>query len=213
MDWCARRAVANVSDCILPCSFANDQQKKHELEGAPDPFPSLPGHAGPTPIAPSRSRQQELDTGSHDAFPSLSPSPAAATQTQPTTSAWGAKLRVKPSGVTESFILQDIDLSGAGKDGRPTTLSEVTRGITQKFKVKIEASTNHRRETTFYLKSESQKELDRAKSALVAACSPVVTLIVQAPASIISSIIGTKGGFARLASWSCPLSFALQART
>lgn len=74
------------------------------------------------------------------------------------------------------------------------TLSEVTRGITQKFKVKIEASTNHRKETTFYLKSESQKELDKAKEALVAACSPVVTLIVQAPASTISFIIGTKGG-------------------
>lgn len=114
-------------------------------------------------------------------------------QTQSTTSAWSARPRIKASGVTESFILQDIDLSNAGKDGRPTTLGEVTRGITQKFKVKIEASTNHRKETTFYMKSESQKELDKAKEALVAVCSPVVTLTVQAPASTISFIIGTKG--------------------
>ena len=175
----------------------------------------MSGHPGPIPVAPSRSRQsqQELDTGSHDAFPSLSPSPAAPTQAQPTTSAWGAKLRVKPSGVTESFILQDIDLSSAGKDGRSTTLSEVTRNITQKFKVKIEASTNHKKETTFYLKSESQKELDKAKNELVAACSPVVTLIIQAPASTIPSIIGAKGGPARFASWSHPLIFGLQAQT
>jgi len=162
--------------------------------GVPDPFPSLSAHTGPAPAAPSRQSQQELDTGSHDAFPSLSPSPVTPTQTQPTASAWGSRPRIKPSGVTESFTLQDIDLSGAGKDGRPATLSEVTRGITQKFKVKIEASTNHKKETTFYLKSESQKELDKAKKALVAVCSPVVTLIVQAPASTISTIIGSKGG-------------------
>jgi hypothetical protein len=116
------------------------------------------------------------------------------------TSAWAVKPRIKPSGVTESFTLQDIDLSGAGKDGRPTTLSEVTRGITQKFKVKIEASTNRGRETTFYLRSESQKELDKAKKALVADCSPVITLIVQAPASTIPAIIGSKGEVARVVS-------------
>lgn len=148
-------------------------------------------------MVPSRSRhspQEKVETGSQEAFPSLSPSAAAPTQTQSTASAWNVRPRIKPSGVTESFILQDIDLSSAGKDGRPATLSEVTRGITQKFKVKIEASTNHRKETTFYLKSESQKELDRAKEALVAACSPVVTLTVQAPTSTISFIIGTKGG-------------------
>ena len=76
----------------------------------------------------------------------------------------------------------------------------MTRSITQKFKVKIEASTNHRKETTFYLKSESQKELDKAKKALVADCSPVITLIVQAPASTVSAIIGTKGGAIRVVS-------------
>ena len=190
-----RREMAKFLTALL---IRKLQQKRHELEGAPDPFPSLSGHTGPAPLAPSRSRQspqQELDTGSHDAFPSLSPSTAAPTQTQPAASAWSnkPKPRMKPSGVTESFILQDIDLSGAGRDGRSVPLSEVTRGITQKFKVKIEASTNHKKETTFYLKSEHQKELDKAKKALVAVCSPVITLVVQAPASTISAIIGTKG--------------------
>ncbi|KAF9653203.1 SCP160 protein [Thelephora ganbajun] len=188
--------MENVPDYIFYWDFiplsCEHQQKKHELEGTPDPFPSLSGHTGPPP--------QELDTGSHDDFPSLSSlsvSPVASTQTQPTTSVWGARPRIKPSGVTESFTLQDIDLSSAGRDGRPVTLSEVTRGIIQKFKVKIEASTNHRKETTFYLKSESQKELDKAKKALVAVCSPVITLIVYAPASTISAIIGNKGATLR----------------
>lgn len=211
-----RCEMANGSDCMLcwdfTVLFSASQQKKHELKGAPDPFPSLSDHTGPSPLAPSRSRQspqEELDTGSHDDFPSLSPSPTAATQTKPATSAWTTRPRIKPSGITESFTLQDIDLSGAGRDGRPTTLSEVTRGITQKFKVKIEASTNHKKETTFYLKSESQKELDKARRALVAACSPVVTLIVQAPASTISSIIGTKGGICRIIFIFLPLSSEL----
>ena len=183
-----------------PAVFSKHYQKRHELEGSPDPFPSLSEHTDPAPAAPLRPHQPpqlKFDTGCHEEFPSLSPSVAVPAQTQSTTSAWSARPRIKPSGVTESFILQDIVLSSSGKDGRPATLSEVTRGITQKFKVKIEASTNHRKETTFYLKSESQKELDKAREALVAVCSPVVTLTVQAPASTISFIIGTRGGAVR----------------
>jgi hypothetical protein len=205
-----------VSDCISHFDFTplfcEPQQKRHQLEGAPDPFPSLPGHMGPPPAARSRSRQsaqEELNTGSHEEFPSLSPSPVASTQPQPPTSAWSVRPRIKPSGVTESFTLQDVDLSGAGKDGRPKTLAEITKGIMQKYKVKLEASTNRGKETTFWLKSESQRELDRAKNALIADCSPVVTLIVQAPASTISSIIGTKGGIVGFAFWPSPLIFEL----
>jgi len=193
---------------IPSCIFCGHQQKRHELEGAPDPFPSLSGHTGPTPAAPPRSRQssqQGPDTDSHDAFPSLSPTAPA--QIKPTTSAWASRPRIKPSGVTESFTLQDVDLSGAGKDGHLATLGEVTKGIMQKFKVKIEASTNHKKEATFYLKSESQKELDKAKKELVAACSTVVTLTVLAPASTISAIIGTRGAACRTVFWSS-LNFA-----
>lgn len=43
------------------------------------------------------------------------------------------------------------------------------------YKVKLEASTNFRsRQTTFFLKSESEKELEKAKRALLAHLSPVV---------------------------------------
>ena len=42
-------------------------------------------------------------------------------------------------------------------------------------KVRIEASTNQKsRQTTFFLKSESQKELDKAKKTLLAQLSPTV---------------------------------------
>jgi len=63
----------------------------------------------------------------------------------------------------------------------------------QKFKVKVEASTNQKRETIFYLKSDSQKELDKAKRHLLASLSPVVSLTVNAPASTIGAVIGPKG--------------------
>jgi hypothetical protein len=47
--------------------------------------------------------------------------------------------------------------------------------VAGKFKVKIEASTNQRtRQTTFHLKADSQKELDKAKKALLASLSPLV---------------------------------------
>ena len=48
------------------------------------------------------------------------------------------------------------------------------RVMTQ-YKVKLEASLNQKtRQTTFYIKSDSQKELDKAKRSLLALLSPVV---------------------------------------
>jgi hypothetical protein len=47
----------------------------------------------------------------------------------------------------------------------------------QNYKVKVEASTNQKRETIFYLKSDYQKELDKAKRHLLALLSPVVSTL------------------------------------
>jgi hypothetical protein len=57
------------------------------------------------------------------------------------------------------------------------TLGEVMKTVMTKHnKVKIESSTNQRtRQTTFNVKAESQKELDKAKRSLLAALSPVVS--------------------------------------
>lgn len=110
----------------------------------------------------------------------------------------------------ESFTLSALDLSSAGKDGKPITLGDIMKQVMVKHKVKLEASTNQKtRQTTFALKSESTKELDKAKRTLLALLSPVVsttppcifnlanahqvTLVINAPASTIASIIGQKG--------------------
>lgn len=77
---------------------------------------------------------------------------------------------------TESFTLPAQDLSHAGKDGKSITLGEVMKQVMAKHKVKLEASTNQKtRQTTFQIKSESQKELDKAKRTLLALTSPVVS--------------------------------------
>jgi hypothetical protein len=151
-------------------------QKKHELEGTPDPFPSITDV--PVRPRPSAGRQHELDTESQFAFPSLAPSPAPQVTKVPS-SAWGAGPRIRPSGFSDSFTLSAIDLSSVSRDGKQFTLGEVTKQIMNKFKVKIEASTNQKRQTIFYLKSESQKELDKAKRQLLASLSPIVSNVLS----------------------------------
>ncbi|TCD71269.1 hypothetical protein EIP91_011748 [Steccherinum ochraceum] len=176
---------------------AADLQRKHQLEGAPDPFPSL--DSAPVNAAPATTSNGRPDTSSVEAFPSLAPS--TPTNAPKTTSGWGTagapRIKATLSKQTlhsDTFTLSIVDLSTAGKDGKPTSLGEVMKQIVTQYKIKLEASTNQKsRQTTFYLKSESLKELDKAKRALLAALSPVVTLTVYAPASTIPSIIGTKG--------------------
>lgn len=120
-----------------------------------------------------------VDTESQEAFPSLAPAPQA---NKPATSAWGAGAgpRIKPAAskqpvVSDTLTLSSIDLSSAGKDGKPTTLGEIAKQVMSQYKVKLDASTNQKaRQTTFYLKADSKKELDKAKKSLLALLSPVV---------------------------------------
>ena len=116
------------------------------------------------------------------AFPSLAPSaPAAGGVTK---SAWGSlagpRIKVAASNkqplATDSFSLTDIDLSSAGKDGKPAHLGEIMKGVMTKYKIKIEASTNQKaRQTTFHLKANSEKDLAKARRDLVSSLSPVVS--------------------------------------
>ncbi|KAI0066135.1 SCP160 protein [Artomyces pyxidatus] len=170
-------------------------QRLHQLEGAPDPFPSL---NDPTPAVRASAQPRVVDTESHDAFPSLAP--AGGSANRPAASAWSAAgPRIKPASVhpsqaTESFTLSAIDLSTAGKDGKPITLGEIMKQVMAKFKVRIEASTNQKtRQTTFFLKADSKKDLEKSKRSLVALLSPVVSIVIDAPASTIATIIGPKG--------------------
>jgi hypothetical protein len=175
---------------------AAEYQKHHNLEGAPDPFPAL-SEDTPAKAKTSKSAPRDLDTQSEIAFPSLAPSvPSSNAQVK---SGWGAGPRIKPAVTkapvfTDSFTLSAIDLSNSGKDGKPATMGEVLKQVMGKFKVKVEASGNQKsNQTTFYLKSESEKDLEKAKRSLLALLSPVTSMVLNAPASAISMIIGPKG--------------------
>lgn len=125
--------------------------------------------------------QRSLDTDSQDAFPSLAPTPSA---TAAPATAWGSSNgpRIKPAAkapvFTDSFTLSAIDLS-SGKEGKPTSIGEVLKQVMAKYKVKVDASGNQKaRQTTFHMKADSQKELDKAKRSLLALLSPVVRVAV-----------------------------------
>jgi hypothetical protein len=151
-------------------------QRRHELEGAPDPFPSF-GEANATQAKVKAAATADLDTRSETAFPSLAPS--TSTPAAPTTSAWGGP-RIRPAVpkqpvFSDSITLSAIDLSNVGRDGKQATLGEIMKQVTTKYKVKLEASPNQKtRQTTFFLKADSEKDLEKAKRSLVALLSPVV---------------------------------------
>lgn len=172
---------------------AAELQKRHELEGAPDPFPSL---GETTTVKPKRVVQVPADADSQTDFPTLATStPAAAA---PGKSAWGSdagpriKSTVKSTPlITDYFTVTQAELPA--KDGKQTSVGEIMKQVMTKYRVRIEASTNQSRQTTFYMKGETQKDLDKAKRHLLATLSPVVALILNAPASTIAAIIGPKG--------------------
>ncbi|CAE6518050.1 unnamed protein product [Rhizoctonia solani] len=182
-------------------SAAQALQRRHdELEGAPDPFPPMSsGQNGQTRRAPKKNAP--VNTEDEEAFPSLvSVAPAKPA----VASAWGAAPRIHQATprvvapvFSDSFTLENIDLSTAGKDGKPATLNEVLKRVMLQHKnVKLEASTQRkdgRAKTSFVIKADSEAEVEAAKRKLTAALSPVVTRIVQCPVSAIGSIVGQKG--------------------
>ncbi|KAF8593403.1 hypothetical protein BDV93DRAFT_612242 [Ceratobasidium sp. AG-I] len=143
---------------------------------------------------------QSLDMHSEDAFPSLVPSAPAKLAAA---SAWASASRVHQAApstapmFSDSFIIEDIDLSGSGKNETPSTLSEIMKHIMLQTKnLKLEASTQRkdgRARTSFVIKAETENDLEDAKRKLSAALSPVVTRIIQAPVSTRGAIIGRKG--------------------
>ncbi|KAJ7072109.1 hypothetical protein C8F01DRAFT_1297135 [Mycena amicta] len=175
---------------------AADLQRRHNLEGTPDPFPPTPQS---TPLSQSKQKPaQSTDLGSEIAFPSLA-SAAPPVSSAPKAAAWAAARPkaavVKQAPVfTDSFTVGRMDLSNTGREGKPGTLGDVMKQVMYKYKVKIEASANQKtRQTTFHLKADTEKELDKAKRSLLALLSPTVTLTINAPVSTIASIIGPKG--------------------
>lgn len=184
-------------------SAAQALQRRHvELEGAPDPFPPMPsGQDAGARRAPKKN--EPFNTEDETIFPSLASSAPAKPAVA---SAWGAAGHIRQAAprvvatvFTDSFVIENIDLSTAGKDGKPTTLADILKRIMQQHKnVKLEASTQRkdgRSKTTFVIKADLEQDVETAKRKLTAALSPIVTRVVQAPVSTIGMIVGQKGYF------------------
>lgn len=180
---------------------AADLQKRHALEGTPDPFPSLNGRSDPAPKPKVHAAASNglLDTSSDSAFPAL----GGGTKGKASPNAWGAGARERISrplvtsqqaAFVDTFDLGQIDLRAQGKDGKATTLGEVLRTVIAKTGAAVEASTQKNTgKTTFIIKGASERITDSARRQLVAALSPVVSKSVDAPISTIGTIIGSKG--------------------
>ncbi|KAG9044980.1 hypothetical protein FS837_007206 [Tulasnella sp. UAMH 9824] len=183
---------------------AADLQKRHALEGTPDPFPSLSGAKQPkAPVANgknSKKPQQQpatIDTSSETAFPALGGSSGKKPQTP---SAWSAtrervsRPAVPSYVVSDTFELDKIDLKAAGRDGKPITLASVMRDVMAKSGATIEASTARMTgKTTFIIKGYDDHTVETAKKLLISGLAPVVSKKIDAPASTIGMIIGPKG--------------------
>ncbi|KAL7418419.1 hypothetical protein Q5752_006877 [Cryptotrichosporon argae] len=188
---------------------AAELQRRHELEGAPDPFPTLGG--APAPSRPSSSpapaaASGSVDTSSEDAFPSLGPSPAQPTNiTKPAISAWSAKpSAVKKAGTapgglgrgastanllfTETFSLRSADLA-TGK-----AVTDTMRAVAEQTGAVVESSSQMRTGLkTFQVKAADAKRLALARKLIERGLSKPVTSGVEVPISTIGTIIGPKG--------------------
>ncbi|BEJ11747.1 hypothetical protein CspHIS471_0202070 [Cutaneotrichosporon sp. HIS471] len=188
---------------------AAELQKRHQLEGAPDPFPSLggapaqPRPKSSTPVPASGSNG--LDT-SEDAFPSLAPSAAKA---RPALSAWSKAPAIKPSvkkpmapgglgrvghatagshPFTESFTIPANELA-TGK-----AVTETMKKVADQTGAVVESSTQMSTGLKqFHIKAADPKRLALARQIIERGLSKPVTLEVEVPISTIGTIIGPKG--------------------
>ncbi|ORY33442.1 putative SCP160 protein [Naematelia encephala] len=199
---------------------AAELQKRHGLEGAPDPFPTLGGGSAPAPASSSSAKKissngtaPPVDTSSEDAFPSLGASAAPATTiSKPAVSMWSTK----PSTVKASKgPVKPSGAGGLGRTGVPTagshpfaetfslptsdietgkTMGEVLKKVTEQTGAIIESSTQMRTGLkTFHIRAADAKRLAYARKMIESGLSKSVTIQVQVPITTLGTIIGPKG--------------------
>ncbi|WVR07663.1 hypothetical protein IAU60_004705 [Kwoniella sp. DSM 27419] len=201
---------------------AAELQKRHGLEGAPDPFPTLGGGSAPAPSAHkkvntangsgSNGSNSAPAVDSEDAFPSLGASSAPVTNiSKPAISAWASK----PSAVKAGSKAKSAAPGGLGRVGTPTAGShpfsdtfsipaadlvqgkaaqEAIKKVQDQTGVIVESSTQMRTGLkTFLIKAADQKRLTIARRGIERGLSKPVTVEVEVPITTLGTIIGPKG--------------------
>ncbi|ODN73290.1 hypothetical protein L202_07839 [Cryptococcus amylolentus CBS 6039] len=189
---------------------AADLQKRHlELEGAPDPFPTL--GAAPTPVAKKvkPATTAAVDTNSEDAFPSLGASSAPKATSKPATSLWASKSSavktaakpMAPGGLgrtgvpsagshpfAETFSIPSAELV-QGK-----TAQETFKKVQEQTGAIVESSTQMRTGLkTFHVRAADQKKLNQARKMIEGGLRKPVNISVEVPITVLGTIIGPKG--------------------
>ncbi|TXT10874.1 hypothetical protein VHUM_02379 [Vanrija humicola] len=197
---------------------AAELQKRHQLEGAPDPFPTLggaPSPARPAVAASSRTATPPaggFDAASEDAFPSLGASAAAPVNiSKPAISAWSAK----PATVKAGAAKKGWAPGGLGRAGQATSASHpytetfsipaaelATGKAAQETMKKVQEQTGAVVESStqmstglkqFHVKAADPKRLALARQLIERGLSKPVVLEVEVPITTIGTIIGPKG--------------------
>lgn len=96
---------------------------------------------------------------------------------------------------SQDVTLPSIDLSQvAGPNRKPPSLLDYQKTVGSKFRVQISSKQNRTTgATTFTIKSDSDKDIVKARRHLIATLSPMVTVKVEAPNSTLPAIIGPQG--------------------
>ncbi|KAL1412774.1 hypothetical protein Q8F55_000522 [Vanrija albida] len=197
---------------------AAELQKRHQLEGAPDPFPTLgggaPSPARPAVVAPKATSTPPagFDAASEDAFPSLGASAAAPVNiSKPAISAWSAK----PATVKAGAAKKGWAPGGLGRAGQATSAShpytetfsipaaelatgkaaqDAMRKVQEQTGAVVESSTQMSTGLKqFHVKAADPKRLALARQLIERGLSKPVVLEVEVPITTIGTIIGPKG--------------------
>ncbi|WVR00176.1 hypothetical protein IAU59_007318 [Kwoniella sp. CBS 9459] len=201
---------------------AAELQKRHGLEGAPDPFPTLGGNPAPAPSSSAAKKltnngsgagPSSVDTSSEDAFPSLGASSGpVANIAKPAISAWASK----PSAVKAGSKGKNAPAPGGlGRIGTPSAGShpfsdtfsipaadlvqgkaaqETIQKVRDQTGAVVESSTQMRTGLkTFLIKAADQKRLTVARRMIERGLSKPVTIQVEVPITTLGTIIGPKG--------------------
>lgn len=185
--------------------------KRHGLEGAPDPFPSIGNAPGPSAAKKVHDTPAPVDTASEDAFPTLGTSAAPASKiTKPAVSMWATKPAAVKAGKPKPAAA-----GGLGRIGTPAAgshpfsdtfslpaanletgkaLTDTLKKVTEQTGAIVESSTQMKTGLkSFYVKAADQKRLTYAKRIIERGLSRVVTMEVEVPITTLGTIIGPKG--------------------
>ncbi|TIB32483.1 hypothetical protein E3P84_02529 [Wallemia ichthyophaga] len=195
-----KRKDANKTNVIISEKTEKRPMNKYSVKDLPYPFTSRSQYdlgddssSKPAAAATTKPMQKEnVDLNSESAFPSL----PTATPKQPS-GAW-AKPVIQRSIYQSTYTIPQSQLLNAISNQKsrqsPKTISELFKRVSSAFNVNVDSSTTSQtKQTTFFVKGQSQKSVNEAIAYLTSTLSTRITITVEIPNSSRALLIGPKG--------------------